>query len=504
MTAMAKTAATLAPESALERRIGELRSDYARRIAELQRRGDLEGVMKASAELERRLAALNEEYTQAALSALAAGPPGLPDDLPDPLEDGEDSVPAPVIPLHGLLPPAAPAGGIYDGGLCRLDLDRTACDGDRGTLAGLLADPAFVQAADALLRDDPGLSARRELLNRCLKLTPGTAPKLHAVGQRCREALGLVPPLEFHVYPDAQLSAAAYRPGRDRLCILLTSALLGSFDEDELCFAIGHQIGHALFDHRQFPIDVLLQRGRGVITPAHALRIHAWKRHAEISADRVGLLCNRDLEAAGRALFKFSSGIVTGAPALWTAPSTDPPLDSEDGYSTQPFNPLRIRALQIFQESPENVEAAIRSLLAPVEPACLSRTGEPGRRMRELVFLGSCLVAQAGGAVGRAELGALSGILDTDAADAEERLARVASATPDALWKDLGRMAETLRAGLPATSMLNLVQSLSVIACSTGHVGEVQRRALDRLCRLLGVQPEFADRLQYQAAQGLD
>ena len=41
------------------------------------------------------------------------------------------------------------------------------------------------------------------------------------------------------------------------------------------------------------------------------MKLYAWNRNAEISADRAGLLCCQDFEAVGRTFFKLSSGVTT-------------------------------------------------------------------------------------------------------------------------------------------------------------------------------------------------
>ena len=55
--------------------------------------------------------------------------------------------------------------------------------------------------------------------------------------------------LELFVYPHASFNAAAVRPEKGRLMLMVSSALLEGFEADELRFVAGHEVGHYLFDH---------------------------------------------------------------------------------------------------------------------------------------------------------------------------------------------------------------------------------------------------------------
>ena len=97
--------------------------------------------------------------------------------------------------------------------------------------------------------------------------------------------------------------------------------------------------------------------------PIHAWRCRCftWSRYAEISADRAGAHCAQDFEAVSRALFKLASGLsgkfiqfsledflkqVDDMHVLDAEPGDGSP--KEDWFSTHPFSPLRVKALQLF------------------------------------------------------------------------------------------------------------------------------------------------------------
>ena len=68
---------------------------------------------------------------------------------------------------------------------------------------------------------------------------------------------------------------------------MFSSSLLEAFNDSELLFVMGHELGHHVYDHHQIPIGYVL-RGRQPPPADLALDLFAWARYAEISAERAG------------------------------------------------------------------------------------------------------------------------------------------------------------------------------------------------------------------------
>jgi len=118
------------------------------------------------------------------------------------------------------------------------------------------------------------------------------------------------------------------------------------------------------------------------------MRVRAWQRAAEISADRAGLVLAGSLSAAARALFKVASGIVSTAipasperfAAQWQR-LVDEVIEEgerEFHHCSHPFPPLRMRALCEFSAASGAADAAraidaanqsIDRMLATMDPA---------------------------------------------------------------------------------------------------------------------------------------
>ena len=77
-------------------------------------------------------------------------------------------------------------------------------------------------------------------------------------------------------------------------------------NEDEVAFVIGHEIGHAIFEHHKLPVHGILANDDR-LKPQDTLQVLRWSRMAEISADRVGLIGCQSLQHAFGAKIVLSS-----------------------------------------------------------------------------------------------------------------------------------------------------------------------------------------------------
>jgi Zn-dependent protease with chaperone function len=209
------------------------------------------------------------------------------------------------------------------------------------------------------------------------------SPPLYDIVDACCETLEVIIPLELYVYASPQFNAMCIKPEEGRLFIALTSSLIEKFSLPELKFVLGHELGHFIFQHHDIPIGYIL-KGRLKPDPSLVLKLFAWSRYAEISADRAGAVCSRDLDAVAGAMFKLASGLTSPLVKAsmddflsqledMQAAANDTPVRgtvSQDWFSTHPFSPLRLQALKYAFESellcPDGYSVA--ELEAHVEP----------------------------------------------------------------------------------------------------------------------------------------
>ncbi len=462
-------------------------------------------------------AALQAEYAAAIHLAAARGDQHEVARLASEMAEKIKALPVETRPL-ALVEATPPKPILYDQKICSLDLDLTVYDGDRDAVLAFLEDEAFMTAATRILSEAKPYNARKNLLKTGLKLTPKIAPKVFDILRQCQESLGLIGDLDLYVTSDVELNAFCFPPQGGRFIIGVTSSLLEKFDESELAFVLGHEIGHALFRHSRFPARFLLERDtQGEFSPLHAMRLFAWKRNAEISADRVGLICSKNFDAAARAFFKLSSGVTTDSLSFQLreyvdqfrelSVETNGEVDPEDWYSTHPFSPMRVKALDMFHRS-ENylkligredvaeiseaqLELEIKKFMAMMEPAYLSEGSDISRYMRDFIFTGGFLVAAANGDVDASEITALGSLLDGK--EVATRLAELNSTSLDDLWERLGNLCQKLNVMIPVVSKLNVIKDLTIIAGADGSVDQAEIQTLYRISANLQIRPEFVD-----------
>jgi tellurite resistance protein len=380
----------------------------------------------------------------------------------------------------------------------RTDLRAT---GDRDLAERILGEPGVRSAVERYDKLAEESGARRNLLALALRLTPEMAPDIHDIVEACRVTLGLDTPFETYVYPQLQYNAAAVRPERGRLFVMLSAGLLEGFEPDELRFVIGHELGHHLFEHHRIPVGALLEAGVG--GPGFPLRLFAWQRYAEISSDRAGLICAGGLEPAARGLFKLASGLRGSRVKIridqFLAQVRDLREESErlakadepvrsDWFQTHPFSPLRVRAAELFSRSDlmassgmsrPDLEAEVDELVRLMEPSYLQERSETAEAMRRLLFAGAVLIAASAGEMEKKALKALEGLLGPGSIPWTLNLA--------AIRNDLSLRIARVNEIVPALRRAQVIRDLCVIARADGVITEGEKRILFEIADAVGV-----------------
>ena len=481
-------------QAALWEELMRIQQEYTQKIQAATASGDTTSVMSLVAEM-------NTKIVDAQTKALALMQP--PSTIVD--EPSDDA-------------PSGKERSIYDLSICKLDLNLFAYDGDRDLYFALEDDTHFAEVRSAVVKNNPSRSARKHLLKSALKLSPTLAPKVYEVVERCKKTLGLNAEMEIYVNPSTDFNAACYEPIKGKFLLIFTSGLLEKFDQDELAFVMGHELGHALFKHYMLPVNMLMHYAGGEFAPVQVMKMFAWKRAAEISADRIGLLCAQNFEAAGRAFFKISSGVTDTSFQThiveYIAQLTDlqsemkgQEVEPEDWYSTHPFSPLRLKALEIFKRSEtylgvvgdsaqaelseEQLEFEIKTLLAVMEPSYLQDNSPSARSMTDFLFFCGYLVSSANGVVEQTEIAALSSLLPPETM--KERLQEVSLEKLDEIRATVTKLAEDLNVLLVTAAKLNVIKDLTLIASADGNVDEDEKKVLYWACELLNIRTEFVD-----------
>jgi Zn-dependent protease with chaperone function len=202
---------------------------------------------------------------------------------------------------------------------------------------------------------------RNELLGNSVKVGPRQFPRVHALATSCADTLGIPVPT-LYVVNRFSLNAATYGTNEDSF-ILLHSALVDHLSDEELCSVIGHECGHIHNSHVVYLTAMHYLRVmasafvRWAVTPA-MLALHAWSRRAEITCDRAGLLCTRDLDVSTRALAKLALGSTKLYAELDLEVFLEQYEEARDGvgkvaevWADHPWLPKRVKALRLFADS---------------------------------------------------------------------------------------------------------------------------------------------------------
>jgi Zn-dependent protease with chaperone function len=198
-------------------------------------------------------------------------------------------------------------------------------------------------------------SRRRNLLGDAVRVTEALLPEVYGVYRECLESIGGGWVGDLFVCQNPVYNASVFAQG-ETFDLLVHSSLLNEFSPEELRFVFGHELGHVVFRHSAFPARELVG-ALGEREPAAAALLLRWSRAAEVSADRVGMLCCGKLGAASSALFRTASGLAgvdedrvlrslrDQYDALEAALSR--PGAGSAGVRSHPMIPIRFKAIEL-------------------------------------------------------------------------------------------------------------------------------------------------------------
>ena len=200
---------------------------------------------------------------------------------------------------------------------------------------------------------------KSRMLGTAVKVTDRQFPKLWKLGVRCAEVLRIPIPT-LYVSPNiGSLNAHTFGTTDDPY-VVVNAALIDHLSEVELLDVIGHECGHIQNNHVVYMTTLFfLKRAanmflRWSVRPA-VMALNAWARRAEITCDRTGLLCTRDLDASIGCLVKLA----IGSRKLYSDINLDEYLAQleevnrgpgrfDELMQTHPYLPKRVAALRLF------------------------------------------------------------------------------------------------------------------------------------------------------------
>ena len=192
------------------------------------------------------------------------------------------------------------------------------------------------------------------------KVTEKMSPKLFHIFHDVKNKLNYKKNIDFYITNSAELNAFALTRSddKDTDIININSALISMFDDDELRFVVGHEIGHLITRYARVVrlINFIFPDPEKVpLILAH--RIELWQKVSELTADRFGFIASPNVEKCVSGFFKMASGLSTDRIDFdYKAYLIDNEkileyFTQNRNMFTHPVNPLRIKAIKLFSES---------------------------------------------------------------------------------------------------------------------------------------------------------
>ncbi|MBQ7690841.1 MAG: M48 family metalloprotease [Muribaculaceae bacterium] len=200
---------------------------------------------------------------------------------------------------------------------------------------------------------------RSNMEGHSLKVQKELLPDMYALCEKVKARLKFDDPVDFYITGDSDVNAfslAAEDEGEPHI-VNINSGLFDLMSEAELCFVIGHELGHLINK------DTALSRLINFVFPPEAavpvtlqykIRLH--EQLAELVADRYGYLATRDLGVCVTAFFKMASGLdlekmnvsIDALIADYNRRLQYFLNDRGVSRSSHPVNPIRVQALNLF------------------------------------------------------------------------------------------------------------------------------------------------------------
>jgi hypothetical protein len=367
---------------------------------------------------------------------------------------------------------------------------------------------------------------REKLIKHGIRLSERISPRIYRLFGEICTAFGVEAQAEVFCLPAAEVNAFAtidIREARAYSLIGVTSGALERLEDRELRFILGHELGHILFGNNRLDGLVSTSKDNPAITvlPAFGESLFLrWRKKAEVSSDRAGLLAAGDFRSSATALLKATFGLseknlnldiealvsqvdeIKGHPELM-----------DEAFASHPLLPIRLKALELFSRSAKAARNGLR-----VEQPCLEDMEledavdemihltrrypyrPVDRAMMQVVALGGALLLGADSEINDDEVKILVQILHrffTDEPEAEivTDPAEAASRLPKAI--------AVLNEEGDATAKNFVLSRLTDIALADGALMDAESAIILDLAHQLGLPNRAAYSLVVGAAQAV-
>jgi uncharacterized tellurite resistance protein B-like protein len=367
---------------------------------------------------------------------------------------------------------------------------------------------------------------RERLIKHGIRLSERLSPRIYRLFGEICSRFGVEARAEVFCLPAPEINAFAtidIREARTYSLIGVTSSALERLEDSELRFILGHELGHILFGNNR--LDGLISTNQEnpdlTVLPAFGESLFLrWRKKAEISSDRAGLLAGGDFRTSATALLKATFGLseknlnldVEALVSQVDEIKGHPELMAE-AFASHPLLPIRLKALELFSRSDKarrnGVDIVGTPLTDPELEDAIDELVRLTRRfpfrpveqaMMQVVALGGALLLGADGEVNDDEVKILIQILHRFFTDEPET---VIVTDPAVASARLPEAVAVLNAEGDGAAKNFVLSRLTDIALADGALMDAESAVILDLAHQLGLPSKVAYSLVIGAAQAM-
>jgi uncharacterized tellurite resistance protein B-like protein len=368
---------------------------------------------------------------------------------------------------------------------------------------------------------------REKLIKHGIRLSERISPRIYRLFGEVCDRFGVEARAEVFCLPATEVNAFAtidVRESGTYSLIGVTSSALERLEDAELRFILGHELGHILFGNNR--LDGLLSTSKDnpdiTVLPAFGESLFLrWRKKAEISSDRAGLLAAGDFRASATALLKATFGLSEKNLNL-DVEALVSQVDEikghqelmDEAFASHPLLPIRLKALELFARSGK----AARNGFVPAAPPDVDDSKlEDGvdelirltrrypyrpldRAMMEMVALGGALLLGADAEINDDEVKILIQILHRFFTDEPET---EIVTDPTEIATRLQKAIAVMNADADGQAKSFVLSRLTDIALADGALMDAESAVILDLAHQLGLPNRMAYGLLIGAAQAV-
>ncbi len=208
-----------------------------------------------------------------------------------------------------------------------------------------------IKITDDYFQNDAEIRVKRlRLSTQGLKISNELFPNIYKIIEKINEKLNVGDEITYFIEPNNDHNAYCVPISSKESAVVINSGLVKLLDDNEMEYIIGHEVGHHLFSHKNYPPLT--------IDGSENIGLKRLSQAAEISVDRMGLYCNNNLDSCINCMMKIASGLkpphINFDHKIFINQLKniiDLKGDKNQIYSTHPMIFVRAKALIIYSES---------------------------------------------------------------------------------------------------------------------------------------------------------